>query len=168
MQNVDKMTRNCLQWVLCYNLLRYCSLQFHSTRVPEIWKHLAECFFLCTSIHRLDYQPLFVYMFSKLLGMQSVHTSWMVSAFQTQWSVPEIWVVTGCMYTVCSQLTQFLVVDYTFITRQPVWVPGEQKAFFLPVQPRTGWEVRQAKSFVLALHDKDLLGSLYLSVCSWH
>ena len=83
MQNVDKMTRNCLQWVLCYNLLRYCSLQFHSTRVPEIWKHLAECFFLCTSIRRLDYQPLFVYMFSKLLSMQSVQTSWIVSAFQT-------------------------------------------------------------------------------------
>ena len=30
---------------LCYNLLRYCSLQIHSTQVPEIWKHLAECFF---------------------------------------------------------------------------------------------------------------------------
>ena len=45
-----------------------------------------------------------------------------------------------------------MLLKQTFITQQPFWVPGEQKALFLLVQPCTGW-----KSFVSALRDKGLL-----------
>ena len=34
--------------------------------------------------------------------------------------------------------------------------PRRTKSFVLPVPPHTGWEARRAKSFVSALHDKDL------------
>ena len=57
-----------------------------------------------------------------------------------------------------ADLTSYLFLQLVaFITRRPFWVPGEQKALFLNVLPRTGWEVRRAKSFVSALRDKGLL-----------